>query len=304
MTGAAAARTVLAVDLGGTKTACALVREDGTVLVEAKEKAARGGASATAAQVADMAGKGLASLGLGRASLAGAGVIVPGIYDPTTGRAWAPNLWGDAHVPLAEELSRLVSMPVHVDSDRVGYVLGERWCGVACGLDDVVFLAVGTGIGAGLVCGGRVVRGARGIAGAVGWFALRDGLRDEYARMGCFEAEAAGPALARKAGFATAEEAVAAARGGHEAARRAVADVGAWLARGVANLISAFDPDMVVLGGGLMQAGDLFLPLVREGLRPWAQPLSAPRTRIELSSLGERAGLLGAARLALASGEV
>jgi glucokinase len=251
-----------------------------------------------------MARQALASVGLGIDSLTGAGVIVPGIYDPVTGSAWAPNLWGDAQVPLADELGRELPVPVHVDSDRVGYVLGERWCGVARGLADVVFLAVGTGIGAGLVCGGRVVRGARGIAGAVGWFALRDGMREEYARMGCFEAEAAGPALARKAGFATAEEAVAAARGGQEAARRAVADVASCLARGVANLVSAFDPDMVALGGGLMQAGDLFLPLIREGFSTWAQPLSAPRTRIELSSLGERAGLLGAARLALASGEV
>jgi len=148
------------------------------------------------------------------------------------------------------------------------------------------------------------VRGAHGIAGAVGWFALAGAVREEYARMGCWEAEAAGPALARKAGFASAEEAVAAARAGHGAARHAIADVGAFLARGVANLISAFDPEMVVLGGGLMQAGDLFLPLVREGLRAWAQPLAAPRTRIELSLLGERAGLLGAARLCLDSGEV
>jgi len=105
-------------------------------------------------------------------------------------------------------------------------------------------------------------------------------------------------------GARSAEEAVAAARAGHVAARHAVADAGAFLARGVANLISAFDPEMVVLGGGLMQAGDLFLPLVREGLRAWAQPLAAPRTRIELSLLGERAGLLGAARLCLDSGEV
>jgi glucokinase len=133
----------------------------------------------------------------------------------------------------------------------------------------------------------------------VGWFALGGEWREEYARTGGWETEAAGPALARKAGRATAEEAVVAARAGDAVARQAVEDVGVYLARGVANLISAFDPEMVVLGGGLMQAGDLFLPIVREGLRAWAQPLAAPRTRVELTSLGERAGLLGAARLAL-----
>jgi glucokinase len=122
--------------------------------------------------------------------------------------------------------------------------------------------------------------------------------------MGCWEAEAAGPALARKAGFATAEDAVAAARAGDPSACRAVADVAGFMARGVANLVSALDPEMVVLGGGLMQAGDLFLPLVRENVCVWAQPRAVARTRIELTRLGERAGLLGAARLALTGGEV
>jgi glucokinase len=292
-------RTVLAVDLGGTKTAVALVRDDGTVLAEARVPADHGGAARTADQVGRLASSQLAGASLAWGDLAGAGVIVPGIWDPRARRAWAPNLWGDAQVALVEELGRHVATKVHVDSDRAGSVLGEAWLGAARGLTDVVFLAVGTGIGAGLLCDGRVVRGARGIAGAVGWFALGEKWREDYAGTGAWEAEAAGPALARKAGCPTAEEAVAAARAGDGVARRAVDDVGASLARGVANLISAFDPEMVVLGGGLMQAGDLFLPLVREGLRAWAQPLAAPRTRVELTSLGERAGLLGAARLAL-----
>jgi glucokinase len=295
----ASSRVVLAVDLGGTKTAVALVRDDGTVLAEAKAMAERGGGAATAAQVKRLAAAQLREAGLGWGALGGAGVIVPGVWDPSTERAWAPNLWGDAQVALADELREHLVLPVRVDSDRAGCVLGEAWVGAARGLDDVVFLAVGTGIGAGILCDGRVVRGARGIAGAVGWLALDREWREEYARLGGWEAEAAGPALARKAGRPTAEDAVAAARAGDSVARGAVEDVGGYLARGVANLISTFDPEMVVLGGGLMQAGDLFLPLVREGLRAWAQPLAAPRTRVELTSLGERAGLLGAARLVL-----
>jgi glucokinase len=298
------ARTVLAVDLGGTKTACALVRDDGQVLAVTKEKAAREGVEATVAQIARMAGAAVDATGVSPGDVDAAGVIVPGIYDPWTGRAWAPNLWGDAEVPLAPELERRISLPVRVDSDRTGYVLGEQWQGAAQGLDDVVFVAFGTGIGAGILCGGRVVRGARGIAGAVGWLALADPHTHDYARMGCWEAEAAGPALARKAGFATAEDAVAAARAGDPSACRAVADVAGFMARGVANLVSALDPEMVVLGGGLMQAGDLFLPLVRENVCVWAQPRAVARTRIELTRLGERAGLLGAARLALTGGEV
>jgi glucokinase len=161
-----------------------------------------------------------------------------------------------------------------------------------------VFLAVGTGIGAGFLCGGRVVRGAAGIAGAVGWFAVDDAWTPR-GTLGCWEARAAGPSLARRAGAGSAEEVTQAARGGDAAALRAVAEAADALAMGVANLISALNPQVVVLGGGLMQAQDLFLEPIRRAVPRWAQPIAAKQCRIEPSALGEDAGLLGAARLAL-----
>src|SRR6185312_11292918 len=88
-----------------------------------------------------------------------AGLIEPGIYFPSSGNAWAPNLWGHEQVPLRQELERVVPLPVVIDSDRAGYVMGERWLGAARGLDDVVFLSVGTGIGAGIISGGHLIRG-------------------------------------------------------------------------------------------------------------------------------------------------
>src|SRR5581483_4867378 len=148
--------SVIAIDLGGTKLAAALVDEDGNIASQRKVAVVRGDVRASAAQIAELVDA------LGGSA---AGLIVPGIYSERTGMAWAPNLWGHDHVPLRDELRRVLSLPVLIDSDRAGYVLGEAWLGAARGLRDVVFLAVGTGIGAGIISGGRLLRGAGDIAG-------------------------------------------------------------------------------------------------------------------------------------------
>ena len=291
-------RAALAIDLGGTKASFAVIGPDGSVRARTKRASHEGGAAVSSAALAASAGETVREAGLEWGDVRAAGVVVPGIYNPATGRAWAPNLWGRDEVSLGEELRKHLPVPVVIDSDRSGYVLGEAWRGAARGSTDVVFLAVGTGIGAGILSHGRLVRGSGGIAGAVGWFALDPRWREDYGRMGGFETEAAGPALARRLGAASAEDVAAAARRGDPAARRAVDQTVEWLAMGVANLISALNPQVVVLGGGLMQASDLFLDPVRHAVRRWAQPKAVEQCRIELTALGEDAALFGAARLA------
>lgn len=293
---------VLAIDLGGTKVALAVVDAAGALRSRTRRASHEGDAALAPEAIAASAAETVRAAGLEWEGVRAAGVVVPGIYDPSTGRAWAPNLWGPDEVALGDELRERLPVPVVIDSDRSGYVLGEAWRGVARGATDVVFLAVGTGIGAGILSGGRLVRGTGGIAGAVGWFGLDPRWREEYGRMGGFEAEAAGPALARRLGAASAEDVAAAARRGDPAARRAVDDTVEWLAMGVANLISALNPQVVVLGGGLMQASDLFLDPVRRAVRRWAQPRAVDQCRIELTALGEDAALFGAARLAFLEG--
>jgi glucokinase len=289
---------VVAIDLGGTKASLAVIDPEGAVRARAKRPSREGGVALSHEAIGASAAETVRAAGLTWADVRAAGVVVPGIYDPSTGRAWAPNLWGQDEVALGDELRKHLPVPVVIDSDRSGYVLGEAWRGAARGATDVVFLAVGTGIGAGILSHGRLVRGSGGVAGAVGWFALDPRWREDYGRMGGFEAEAAGPALARRLGAASAEEVAAAARRGDPAARKAVEDTVEWLAMGVANLISALNPQVVVLGGGLMQASDLFLDPVRRAVRRWAQPRAVDHCRIELTALGEDAGLFGAARLA------
>jgi len=291
-------RPVLAVDLGGTKASFAVIDADGAVRARTKRPSHEDSVALSYEALAAAAADTVRAAGLQWKGIRAAGVVVPGIYNPATGRAWAPNLWGRDEVALGYELRARLPVPVVIDSDRSGYVLGEAWRGAAGGATDVVFLAVGTGIGAGILSHGRLVRGSGGIAGAVGWFALDPRWREEYGRRGGFETEAAGPALARRSGAASAEDVAAAARRGDAAARRAVDETVEWLAMGIANLISALNPQVVVLGGGLMQASDLFLEPVRHAVRRWAQPLAVEQCRIELTALGEDAALFGAARLA------
>jgi glucokinase len=275
---------VLAVDFGGTKTSIALVDRLGCIFGKRKLPAAADFA-ASIEQLSSADG------------IAAAGVIVPGIYDPLTGGAWAPNLWGKAFHPLRTALEKRLGVPVAIGSDRTGSVLAEQWLGVARGLEHVVFVAVGTGIGVGIVSEGRPVEGAHGTAGAAGWM-LVGPWKPEHAACGGWESEAAGPALARRAGMATAETVVAAARLGNPGALEAVRQTAESLAMGVAALIAILDPQIVVLGGGLMQAADLFLEPVRRMALCWTQPVAASKVRIETTALGEDAGLLGAARLA------
>ncbi len=279
---------VLAVDLGGTKTALAHVDPDGSIRDRRKLAAART-LEASVEQVADAVG-----------SAAAVGLIVPGAYSPETGRAWCPNLWGHAELPLLDALRERLRVPVAIDSDRAGYALGEAWLGAARGLRDVVFVSIGTGIGVGILSDGQVLRGAHGVAGAAGWSALKPEWRGAYRLIGCWEAEAAGPGIARRCGAADAGEVVRRARAGDAAARAALDHAARYSGMGIANLISVLDPEAVVLGGGVVQgAGDLLLEPIRAQVARWAQPIAAARCRIEITRLGEDAGLLGAARLAL-----
>ena len=288
----------LGIDLGGTKTALAVVDEAGYVLARSKRPSHEAGRALAFDALGRWVGETLRLAGLSWTDIGGVGVIVPGIYDPRTGRAWAPNLWGKDEVPLREALAPLVEAPVTIDSDRSGYVLGEQWLGAARGARDAVFLAVGTGIGAGILADGRLLRGADGIAGAVGWLAIDPRWQPLYGEVGCFEAEAAGPALARRGRASTAEAVVEAARSGDPTALHAVAESVEALAMGIAGLISVLNPEVVVLGGGVMQSRDLFLEPIRAAVARWAQPFAVRQCRIEPTALGEDAGVLGAARLA------
>ena len=306
------------IDVGGTKIASALFTEDGKMSGRRRVRIDKGPAEKPVRQIAglmrDLEDKARKRGG----ELCAIGLCIPGVVFARSGRVWAPNIPGWDHFPLRDRLALKTKTPLVLDSDRSAYVLGEQWCGAAKGKKDVVFLAVGTGIGAGLLSGGRLIRGSRDIAGAVGWFGLDPRFKTEYEAMGCFEAEASGGSIGRKAREllaagepssmleivrgrterVTSLTVVAAARTGDPLARHILDSAITYLAMGIANIVSFLNPEIVVLGGGLFQAADLLLEPVRREFKKWAQPLAAKKVRIELSVLGENAGLHGAAKLA------
>jgi glucokinase len=304
------------VDVGGTKIASALFTREGEISARDKISIDKSGGDAAAGQIIDRI-EALAKAALAAGGrLAAVGISVPGIAYSASGRVWAPNIPGWDQYPLLEKISRHV--PLVLESDRSAYVAGESWRGAAAGARDAVFLAVGTGIGAGIISGGRILHGHEDIAGAVGWFGLNPAFKPEYASMGCFEAEASGGSVGRIAreklrrgrasampGLAggpidavTAEIVAEAARRNDPLALEIVAEVVTYLAMGIANIVSILDPEVVVVGGGLFQAADVFLDPVRREFKRWAQPLAARTVRIELSGLGEDAGLFGCGKLA------
>jgi glucokinase len=306
------------IDVGGTKVAAALFTAGGRMLDRVKVPIIQGTAEKPIRQISALI-RDLEVLSRQRnGRIRAVGICIPGIVYFKSGKVWAPNIRGWDHFPLRDRLAAKTRIPIVLASDRSAYVLGEQWRGIARDKKDVVFLAVGTGIGAGILSEGRLCRGSEDISGAVGWFALDPRFRDEYAAMGCFEAESSGGSIGRKARellkagepslmaklvkekieAVTAETVVKAARRDDPLACHILDTAVVFLAMGIANIVSILNPEMIVLGGGLFQSGELLLEPVRKEFKKWAQPLAAKKVRLELSSLGENTGLYGAAKLA------
>ncbi len=230
------------------------------------------------------------------------GVSVPGIADARTGRVWAPNIPGWDEYPLQAEIQAAVAdanVRVVVDSDRAAYILGEAWQGAAKGCRDAIFLAVGTGIGAGIIADGRVLHGAHGIAGAIGWMALDRPFKPEYKACGCFETHASGEGLAKQFHKALAHELFVAFKNDDKIAKDVLGQAIEYWGMAAANLVSLFNPEKIIFGGGVFGPATQFLDAITDEARRWAQPISMERVKFEASKLGGDAGLYGAGHLAL-----
>jgi glucokinase len=289
------ARAVLAVDLGGTKIAAARVEPTGRITRRFQAPTPSEGGRAVISALAELLG------GLPLRGACALGVGVPGLAR-ADGTVWAPNIPGWERMPLGQMLSRRLRLPVLVESDRNAFVTGEAWLGSARACRDMVFVAIGTGIGAGIISGGRLIRGHGELAGCLGWMAIRDEFRAGYKAVGCLESHAAGPGIARAARLAfgrsiDVRELVSMARRGDSRARELINDAGHDLGVALANVVDVLNPEMIVIGGGVAGAGNLLLDPARAALRRWAQPLAARQVRIRRSRLGSRAGLLGIAKL-------
>jgi glucokinase len=310
---------VIGIDLGGTKLAGAVFSSEGNVLRKETVHLAGRQGNEVGMAVMDLA----ARLKSEAPDLTALGVAVPGISYARTGEVWAPNIPGWEDYPLLHELRTIFpdpALPVTIESDRACAILGEAWQGAARGCTDAIFLTVGTGIGAGILADGRVLRGSHDIAGAVGWMALSRPFREPYTRCGCFEHHASGDGIARVARELLARESTYQGTlrandplsvtaltifeiypSGDPVAVEVVHQAVAYWGMAVANLVSLFNPQKIIFGGGVFGPAVQFIPQIREEAQKWAQPISMKNVALEPSRLGADAVLIGAASLALKS---
>lgn len=289
------------VDIGGSKIAAAVVDVDGRILL--REDRETPGRTTASSVVEDVIVDAVECLRL-RHAFSAVGIGAAGFVDAAGCRVmFAPHLsWRDE--PLADRLSARLSTPVVVDNDANMALWAEHRFGAAVGHSNVVMVTLGTGIGGAILIGGRPYRGFGGMAGEFGHQqVVPDGRPCECGRTGCWEQYCSGKALARfarEAGRDLAGPALTAAAQEHDiVARGAFTSIGRWLGVGVANVVAALDPELVVVGGGVSTAGDLLLEPARLAL---AESLVGAEHRqippIVNATLGPDAGVIGAAVLA------
>ncbi|MGH3713079.1 MAG: ROK family glucokinase [Micromonosporaceae bacterium] len=307
----------IGVDVGGTKVLGGVVDEAGTVLAELRQDTPAEDASGTLATIVDV----IRQLSAGR-EIEAVGIGAAGWIDAARSTVlFAPNLaWHDE--PLRDEVAAQVGLPVVVENDANVAGWAEYRFGVAEQARNMVMFTVGTGIGGAIVLDGALVRGAYGIAAEMGHvLAVPDGHQCGCGRLGCLEQYASGRALVREARrIAAADPAnardllaraggvperidgpavTAAAQAGDPAALAAFAEIGRWLGSGIADLVQLLDPEMVVIGGGVIEAGELLLAPVREACAAsLPQRGKLPYAEIRAAEMGQHAGVVGASDLA------
>lgn len=320
-------RYAIGIDLGGTSVKYALIDETGKFhldgllpsMADISAEAVIGQISKAVAEVKGYA----ADHGI---ELCGAGIGTPGIVDETgrTVLGGAENIRGWENLPLADRLEEISGLPVIMGNDANMMGLGETVFGAGKGASDVVFITVGTGIGGAVVIGGKLFSGYAGRGTELGHVPLiADGEKCACGSVGCLEHYASASALVRRYRERVLAEASASGRNPHTGSQEPGPDLQAvdgkyivglyrkgdplavesleehcdFLGHGIAGFINIFSPQKVVIGGGLSQAGEFYIEMVKAAAKRYAMPECAANTGIVAARLGNRAGCLGAASL-------
>ena len=312
----------LGVDLGGTKIHSLVTTAEGQVLGEDRRLTeASQGPDAVIKRLVGSLRQALAEAGLGTEEIAGVGISSPGPCDPERGIVTnAPNLKGWQEIPIVRIVSEALGIPAILENDAAAACYGEYRFGAGKGMRHIVYVTLGTGIGGGIMIDGRLYHGVSGAAGEVGHLILvEDGPRCNCGNRGCLEALASGPAIAHDAaaiieagrspllaelakdGPPTAELVHRAAQQGDAAAREVIERAGRYLGLGLVGLLNCFNPQALILGGGLVALGDRYIGTALRIARAGAFPQVVADVTMTTAELGERAGALGAAILLLES---
>ncbi|MEW6515954.1 MAG: ROK family protein [candidate division FCPU426 bacterium] len=312
----------LGVDLGGSNLTAAAVTSAGKLLRLKKTTTdSHTGVENTIGKIIGLVRELQSGAGGAKARIRAIGFGVPGVIDCSRGLVkYSPNLPGWKNIPLAQKLRTALKTDIRIDNDANVAALGEQWLGAGKKHGHVVVYTLGTGVGGGIILDNRLVHGACDGAGELGHMTiLPDGPRCGCGNRGCLEALASGTAIAREGRLwikkrpgsklarlcggdprsVTAKKVFEAARSGDPGARDIIRRTGVYLGIAVANVINLLNPELVIIGGGVSQAGEELLRHVRlESQRRVLNDLGRC-ARIVSAKLGDRAGVFGAARLAM-----
>ena len=313
--------SLLAIDLGGTKIATALVSPEGEILCqEYVPTLAEEGVEAVIGRMVATIDSVINKAGLSRISFTSMAIAAAGAIDSDKGIVThSPNLPGWRDIPLRQMMEEMIGLPTFLINDASAAALGEHCFGAGRGVNNLVYITVSTGIGGGIIIDGKLYTGVSGSAGEVGHMTIDvNGPRCSCGNVGCLEVLASGKAVAREAqrliaqgaktrivDFAegepsnvTANAVAAAARQGDALALKIVSKAATYLGIGIANLVNIFNPEMIIIGGGMAKMGDMLLDTARKVAAEKAFQLPFQHVRIVPSQLGDNSAVLGAAAFA------
>jgi len=300
------------VDLGGSKILSVIAQGDGRRLAEDRRTtSAEEGPEAVLDRIIVSLQTALAKAGLQQGDLAAVGICSPGPCDIDAGViSSAPNLpdWRD--VPICRYLEERLGVPARLENDANAAALGEHVYGAGRGCRHLIYITVSTGIGGGLIIDGRLYRGATGVAGELGHMTIDpDGPLCGCGNRGCLEALASGTAiaargeelvaqggsalLAQEQGELTAETVSRAADQGDVACQGIIRRAGYYLGVGLASYVNIFNPEVIIIGGGLAKVGDLLLGPARAEMEARAMPEALEAVQLKLAELGDYVGVMG-----------
>ena len=300
------------VDVGGTKIAAAVVSPAGELLAEARHPTPHSSEKLVEAIV-----RAIGEVVEGQ-EVAGACLAVPGFVLARENKVVvSPNLRAIEGIPLEERIGPRIGLPLAIENDASAAAWGEFRFGAGSEVENLVFLTLGTGIGGGIISHGVLLRGAQGAGGELGHVTLDpDGPACACGNRGCLEALASGTAIGRRAREVAVEKPDSAlgriasrrkllgedvtelARQGDGAALSVLGETGRWLGVGLAGFVNTFNPEVVAVGGGAMEAGEYILEPARRELHLRARSPSRDLAVVQAATLGPKSGALGAAALA------
>lgn len=304
------------IDVGGTTVKLGLFDTEGNIIDkwEIKTRTENGGANVLPDIAEAVKGK-MEEKGIKTADVAGAGIGVPG---PVTNDGYvnkAVNLGWNERFNVEEKLSSLLGLPVKAGNDANVAALGEMWKGGGAGAENVVFVTLGTGVGGGIIIGGKIVTGSHGAGGEIGHIHVEDNETDSCGcgNYGCLEQYASATGVVRiankllketqedtvlRSGEVSAKTIFDAVKAGDAFAIKVAEQFGKYLGTALANISAIVDPEVFVIGGGVSKAGEVLLDYIKKYYIPTVFH-GCRETRFELAKLGNDAGIYGTARLIL-----